>query len=179
MSSPRVLVQILVVGAQILGKAFAEAGRQAVKNAKYRPAGVASDAAGVGRATSGSITDTLTREHRMTLDEAHMILNVKPETPMEAVLKNYEHLFKANSVPKPPQSNATTPTGGRGARFTGTNSHYLQSKVVRARERIEAERKVAEEGPQESATAPSGESAPPSGTQPSGGSGPSSGTGSP
>jgi import inner membrane translocase subunit TIM16 len=45
------------------------------------------DIAGVGNATSGSIADTLTRSHRMTLDEAHSILNVKRGDEMETILK--------------------------------------------------------------------------------------------
>jgi mitochondrial import inner membrane translocase subunit TIM16 len=43
--------------------------------------------AGVGNATSGSLTDQLTRQHRMTLDEAHLILNVKRGEDMSVVLK--------------------------------------------------------------------------------------------
>lgn len=45
------------------------------------------DAAGVGHATSSSLTDRLTRQHRMTLDEAQLILNVKREDTIEAILK--------------------------------------------------------------------------------------------
>ncbi|KAJ7594853.1 hypothetical protein C8J56DRAFT_927784 [Mycena floridula] len=136
MSSPRILVQILVVGARILGKAFFEAGRQAVKNAKHSPqAALGGDVNGVGNATSGSITDQLTRQHRMTLDEAHLILNLKRGDEMKQVLQNYEHLFKANSPPVAPAKDAL-PTGKVQA---PVHSHYLQSKVVRARERIEAE----------------------------------------
>ena len=56
-------------------------------DAKYRPVSGESDAAGIGRATSGSITDTLTRDHRMTLDEAHLILNVKRGDSMEGVIE--------------------------------------------------------------------------------------------
>lgn len=46
-----------------------------------------SDAEGVRNATSGSLTDKLTRDHRMTLDEAHLILNLKQGESMEQVLK--------------------------------------------------------------------------------------------
>lgn len=144
MSSPRVLVQILISGSRALGKAFYEAGRQVGKNVKHRPEGaIAGDAAGVGNATSGSVTDQLTRQHRMTLDEAQLILNVKKDADLEAVLKSYEHLFKANS-PKPkaktdkPVSKAAT----KKAAAIPEHSHYLQSKVVRARERWEAELKA-------------------------------------
>ncbi|KAG6842119.1 hypothetical protein C0991_002773, partial [Blastosporella zonata] len=137
-SSPKVLVQIFITGSRILGKAFFEAGRQAVKNAKHSPQGaLGGDVAGVGSATSGSATDQLTRQHRMTLDEANLILNVKREDSVEQVLKNYEHLFKVNSPAPAPEKK---PMKGKSA--PPTNSHYLQSKVFRARERIEAELKL-------------------------------------
>ncbi|TFK44644.1 Pam16-domain-containing protein [Crucibulum laeve] len=140
MSSPKILVQIFVTGTRILGKAFYEAGRQAVKNAKHSPqAAMGNDVAGVGNATSGSATDQLTRQHRMTLDEAQLILNVKQGDTLEQVMKNYEHLFKANSpAPKPEK-----PASAKQAAIP-SNSHYLQSKVFRARERIEAQLKTAE-----------------------------------
>ncbi|EIM82920.1 uncharacterized protein STEHIDRAFT_133717 [Stereum hirsutum FP-91666 SS1] len=144
MSSPKVLIQILITGSRILGKAFYEAGRQAAKNAKHRPqAAGGSDIAGVGNATTGSLTDKLTREHRMTLDEAHLILNTKRTEKLEDVLRNYEHLFKANSPPTAPPK----PPPGQKAVPPTAHSHYVQSKVVRARERIEAELKIAEEEP--------------------------------
>lgn len=50
---------------------------------KHRPAIGSSDAVGVNNATSQSLTDRLTREHRMTLDEARMILNVRPQDSMD------------------------------------------------------------------------------------------------
>ncbi|ESK88456.1 mitochondrial import inner membrane translocase subunit tim16 [Moniliophthora roreri MCA 2997] len=152
MASPRVLVQIILTGTKILGKAFLEAGRQAVKNAKHRPQGaiVGGDVAGVANANTGSMTDQLTRQHRMTLDEAHLILNVKRGEEMEKVLSNYEHLFKANSPPPPPEK----PVTGAKAKSQPSHSHYLQSKVVRARERVEAELQIANEKPAQ-ATNPS------------------------
>lgn len=45
------------------------------------------DAAGMQTATSGSLTDRLTREHRMTLDEARLILNLKKEDSAERMLQ--------------------------------------------------------------------------------------------
>lgn len=99
----------------------------------------------------------------MTLDEAHLILNTKREEALEAVLKvrlvppliaglivtlengqNYEHLFKMNSPPPPPET-VKPRLAGKQPSYVPTNSHYLQSKVVRARERIEAELKVVTE----------------------------------
>ncbi|KAK7057278.1 Pam16-domain-containing protein [Favolaschia claudopus] len=126
------IIQIVITSARILGKAFAEAGRQAVKNAKTSPQGVlGGDASGVGNATSASRTDQLTRQHRMTLDEAHLILNVKNGEQIEKVMQSYEHLFKVNSLPP-------KPAAGKQPSII-SHSHYIQSKVVRARERIEAE----------------------------------------
>ncbi|KAG7098879.1 hypothetical protein E1B28_000779 [Marasmius oreades] len=143
MASPRVIIQIVLTGSKILGKAFLEAGRQAVKNAKHKPAGAmaGSDIAGVAHANSGSMTDQLTRQYRMALDEAHLILNTKRGEEMEKILSNYEHLFKANSSPAPP-----APSAGK-VKAPPAHSHYLQSKVVRARERIEAELQIVNENP--------------------------------
>ncbi|PPR07373.1 hypothetical protein CVT26_013689, partial [Gymnopilus dilepis] len=160
-SSPRAIVQIFITGTRILGKAFYEAGKQAAKNATAAPqAAMGSDVAGVGNATSASPTDQLTRQHRMTLDEAQLILNVKRGDPMEQVLKNYEHLFKANSPPPPPEK----PQSGK--KLAGPfHSHYLQSKVVRARERIEAELKNVQPPPEaDSNLSPKSDVNPPSGT---------------
>ncbi|KAI0786738.1 hypothetical protein C8Q75DRAFT_771109 [Abortiporus biennis] len=146
MSSPKVIVQIAIAGAQILGKAFAAAGKQAMQNARARPEAVAGgDIAGIRNATSGSITDKLTREHRMTLDEARLILNVKKDDPMEGILKHYEHLFKANSPPAASKE-AKPAVASRKAKPLPVHSHYLQSKVVRAKERIEAELKAEASG---------------------------------
>ncbi|EJF65481.1 hypothetical protein DICSQDRAFT_144130 [Dichomitus squalens LYAD-421 SS1] len=143
MSSPRVIVQIAIAGAKIFGKAFYAAGKQAIANAKYRPPGTAGgDVAGIGNATSGSITDRLTREHRMTLDEARLILNVKDKDPVERIVQNYEHLFKQNSPPPPPEK--AVPKSSKQA--APAYSHYLQSKVVRAKERLDAELKASLEG---------------------------------
>ncbi|KAJ6609835.1 hypothetical protein B0H10DRAFT_1954267 [Mycena sp. CBHHK59/15] len=87
----------------------------------------------------------------MTLDEAQLILNVKHGERMEKVLEvgvscravddelrdprqSYEHLFKTNSPPPKPQPSSP----GKQPSII-SHSHYLQSKVVRAWERIEAE----------------------------------------
>jgi len=57
-------------------------------DAKHRPQGaIGSDVAGVGNATTGSVTDKLTREHRMTIDEAHLILNAKRGENLEQILR--------------------------------------------------------------------------------------------
>jgi mitochondrial import inner membrane translocase subunit TIM16 len=161
-----------------LGKAFLEASKQAVKSAllfhydtlfffnffsvdaKNSPQGVlGNDVSGMSNANSSSLTDQLTRQHRMTLDEANLILNVKRDDSIEKILKvqccsyytipqlftffflccqNYAHLFKANS-PAAKQDNSPTVKQNPPA-----HSHYLQSKVFRARERIEAELNIKE-----------------------------------
>ncbi|KAG6896432.1 hypothetical protein C0992_008309 [Termitomyces sp. T32_za158] len=82
----------------------------------------------------------------MTLDEANLILNVKREESLEKVLKNYEHLFKANSPLPPPEKPV------RGKASPPSHSHYLQSKVFRARERIEAELKLQDAPPADAQT---------------------------
>lgn len=96
-----------------MGKALLEAGRQAAKSepfslftlrgfvhrffsppdARHRPEGLSSDAAGVSHALSGSSTDKLTREHRMTFDEAHLILNSKKEESIEQIIKVFSIPF--------------------------------------------------------------------------------------
>lgn len=60
----------------------------------------------------------------MTLDEAKQILNINDLENLEQIQKNYEHLFSVNDKAK----------GG---------SFYLQSKVFRAKERIDQELKEA------------------------------------
>lgn len=57
-------------------------------DARHRPpGGIEGEAAALGNATSGSATDRTTRELKMTVDEAQLILNVKPDTPLEDIVK--------------------------------------------------------------------------------------------
>ncbi|KAF8757292.1 hypothetical protein RHS01_03874 [Rhizoctonia solani] len=141
--------------------------------AKHRPAGATEgEAAGLGNATSGSLTDRLTREHRMTVDEAQLILNVKREAPLEEIVKvrtcgcasfRYEvftfvsdwgddvrgWMGSVRDTVQGKLGTCSTRAGKRGGEIEENAapawSHYLQSKVVRARERLEAEAKVAAE----------------------------------
>lgn len=66
-------------------------------DAQHRPQGMlAGDEAGIGSATSGSFSDRLTRDHRMTFDEAQQILNVKQGDPVETILRvRTRHDFQA------------------------------------------------------------------------------------
>ncbi|XP_041720165.1 mitochondrial import inner membrane translocase subunit tim16-like [Coregonus clupeaformis] len=104
----RYLAQIIVMGTQVVGRAFARALRQ--EYAASQAAAEARGRAGQQSAASSSITG-------MTLQEAQQILNISTLTP-EELHKNYEHLFKVNDKA----------VGG---------SFYLQSKVVRAKERLD------------------------------------------
>uniref|UniRef100_W5M359 Coronin n=1 Tax=Lepisosteus oculatus TaxID=7918 RepID=W5M359_LEPOC len=106
----RYLAQIIVMGAQVVGRAFARALRQ--EFAASRAAAEARGSAGQQSAAASSITG-------MTLQEAQQILNISKLSP-EEIQKNYEHLFKVNDKA----------VGG---------SFYLQSKVARAKERLDEE----------------------------------------
>ncbi|CAO1638263.1 unnamed protein product [Parajaminaea phylloscopi] len=132
MSLPQLLARVLIQGTQIVGKAFLEAGRQAGRNFRATPEAAAGGAA--SSASGDAKGDQLTRTHRMTLEEARMILNIKPqeaeplEEARERLIKVYDHLFAVNTPPAP-----------KGQKGGGSGSFYMQSKVVRARQRIEAE----------------------------------------
>ncbi|KAL6102929.1 pam16 [Pungitius sinensis] len=104
------LAQIVVMGAQVVGRAFARALKQ--EFAASQAAAQARNSAGQHSAAASSITG-------MSLQEAQQILHVSELTP-EAIQKNYEHLFKVNDKS----------VGG---------SFYIQSKVVRAKERLDEE----------------------------------------
>ncbi|KAH8926287.1 hypothetical protein BT69DRAFT_1348178, partial [Atractiella rhizophila] len=153
MSAPRIITQLVWVGLTIVGKAFAEAGKQAVRNASAGGASTSS--------TSFSSASPLTRHHLMTLDEACQILNVRSQiisrgldkqfrstapanaieewnVELERMAKNYEMYFATNAPPLEKAAAAVAGKGAKGAKG-GQGSFYLQSKVWRARERIEAE----------------------------------------
>uniref|UniRef100_A0A6Q2Z8X3 Coronin n=1 Tax=Esox lucius TaxID=8010 RepID=A0A6Q2Z8X3_ESOLU len=105
----RYLAQIIVMGTQVVGRAFARALRQ--EYAASQAAAEARGRAGQQSAATSSITG-------MSLQEAQQILNVSTLSPEE--IQKYEHLFKVNDK-------------------TAGGSFYLQSKVVRAKERLEEE----------------------------------------
>ena len=122
----RIITQIVFTGTRVIGRAFAEAYRQASASSQYaKQAGANGASSSAGGVTSRGIA----------LDEACKILNVKPphgaQTNMEEVMERFKRLYDNNDPSK----------GG---------SFYLQSKVLRARERIEAEvNKVREEAERE------------------------------
>eukprot|EP00050_Salpingoeca_kvevrii_P006806 m.291829 g.291829 ORF g.291829 m.291829 type:complete len:139 (+) comp12522_c0_seq1:103-519(+) len=106
----RIIAQLLVAGSQIVARAFAQAYREAAANAAKGGA-----AAGGARKAADAV-----RAGAMDLGEAQRILNVQKDATWEEILSKYDHLFKINAKDK----------GG---------SFYLQSKVYRAKERLESE----------------------------------------
>ncbi|CDZ98237.1 Uncharacterized conserved protein [Phaffia rhodozyma] len=149
---PKIVTQVVLSGTKVLGRAFYEAGRQAYKNTQYKPAEAATGEEGASAVdkdgnTNSTTTAGLTRSLKMTLSEAQLILNVKDEDSLDKIKANYEHLFAANSPPKPDPDApppVSTPATAKAKRAAAKNiqtlhSHYLQSKVFRALERIESE----------------------------------------
>lgn len=117
----RIITQVVITGTRVLGRAFAEAYKQASASSQYARAQAKSgNPGGVSAFASNGLT----------LEEACKILNVKPpqngKANMEEVMERFKRLFDVNDPKK----------GG---------SFYLQSKVLRARERIESEVRVREE----------------------------------
>ncbi|TRY97273.1 hypothetical protein DNTS_020572 [Danionella cerebrum] len=104
------LAQILVMGVQVVGRAFTRALRQEF---------AASRAAAEARGKAGQQSAAVSSYTGMTLQEAQQILNISQLSP-EEIQKSYEHLFKVNDKA----------AGG---------SFYIQSKVVRAKERLDEE----------------------------------------
>ncbi|KAI9604385.1 hypothetical protein KEM48_000506 [Puccinia striiformis f. sp. tritici PST-130] len=137
MSLPRIVSQVVILGSQILGKAFVEAYRQAARNARsgtsHSTGAGERGGANLGSNLAGEGGPMITRKHKMTVDEACQILNVKnvafsegPNQPIVSeelsnMLKAYERMFQANEK----------------------TSKYLLSKVVRAKDRISAEVELA------------------------------------
>ncbi|KAF1812922.1 cochaperone Pam16 [Eremomyces bilateralis CBS 781.70] len=109
----RIITQVVLTGTRVVGRAFAEAYRQASASQKYAAAGGKNSSSGGTFASSG-----------LTLDEACKILDVAPPKGgamnAEQVMERFKRLFDQNDPKK----------GG---------SFYLQSKILRARERIEME----------------------------------------
>ncbi|XP_044289347.1 mitochondrial import inner membrane translocase subunit TIM16 [Varanus komodoensis] len=107
------LAQIVLVGVQVVGRAFARALRQ-----EFAASQAAADARGRGGPRSAAAPSA----SGLSLQEAQQILNVSGLGP-EEIEKNYAHLFKVNDKS----------VGG---------SFYLQSKVVRAKERLDEELQI-------------------------------------
>ncbi|EFA05583.1 mitochondrial import inner membrane translocase subunit TIM16 [Tribolium castaneum] len=113
------IAQIIIAGTQVIGRAFARAIKQ-----EYEASQQAAQRLGNAKTRNERIANN---KLGLSLDEAKQILNVS-NLNKEEVEKRYEALFKANEKS----------SGG---------SFYLQSKVVRAKERIDMEMKNQEESP--------------------------------
>ncbi|KJZ78568.1 Mitochondrial import inner membrane translocase subunit TIM16 [Hirsutella minnesotensis 3608] len=111
------VITAFLTGSRILGRSFVAAYKQAQAASNYQRAHAKANG-GSGASAGASLSSG------MTLDEACRILNVKAPAEGRAnvaeVLDRYKRLFDANDPQK----------GG---------SFYLQSKIVRAKERFERE----------------------------------------
>uniref|UniRef100_A0A1A9UTN2 Mitochondrial import inner membrane translocase subunit Tim16 n=1 Tax=Glossina austeni TaxID=7395 RepID=A0A1A9UTN2_GLOAU len=107
------LAQIIILGSQAIGRAFAKALKQEIAASQE-----AARRSGGGR--NGEKRAEVNARTGMTLEEAKQILNLSDLDNIEQIHKNYEHLLAVNEKAK----------GG---------SFYLQSKVFRAKERIDQE----------------------------------------
>ena len=127
----RIIFQVALVGARVVGRAFNEAYKQANASSKY-----AQQVSKGNTSTANNFASS-----GLTLDEACKILNVKPpqagKADMESVMERFKKLFDINDPNK----------GG---------SFYLQSKVLRARERIEMEVREATEAAEQEAEVKAG-----------------------
>jgi len=113
------IIQLIITGAQVVGKAFGQAVRQEIR--------MSQEAAKASATRNAEASATENLRLGMTLDEAKQILNLTDEDlfgKTDRLQKNYDHLFDVNEKTK----------GG---------SFYLQSKVVRAKERIDQENVLA------------------------------------
>ncbi|KAI7901050.1 Pam16-domain-containing protein [Cokeromyces recurvatus] len=122
--SARIIAQIVVSLGSVVTRAFVAAYKQAAANAAKNGGAAAAAAGSSGRTgTKEAVLDALTRKTGMSIEEACQILNVTKDADIQKLTKNYDHLFSANDPAK----------GG---------SFYIQSKVVRAKERIDMELKA-------------------------------------
>ncbi|KAF4791906.1 coronin-7-like protein [Turdus rufiventris] len=115
------LAQIILVGAQVVGRAFMRALRQ-----EFAASQAAANARGRAERPQSAAASRIIG---ISLQEAQQILNVSSLNP-EEIQKNYDHLFKVNDKS----------VGG---------SFYLQSKVVRAKERLDEELRIQAKGDKE------------------------------
>lgn len=108
------IIQIIIAGAQVVARAFTRAMRQEIQASQQ-----AAQRLGNTKAQQNYVDNT---KLGISLEEAKQILNISDLNEQD-VQKRYEHLFKANEKS----------SGG---------SFYLQSKVVRAKERVDHEFKT-------------------------------------
>jgi mitochondrial import inner membrane translocase subunit TIM16 len=110
----RILANLLVAGGSALVRAASQAYRQAIVNAQRT--GVAREAAN-GAANGGGAGGVFGKKV-MTLEEARAVLGVDASATYAEVYARYEKLFESNAK---------------------QGTFYLQSKVFRAKESLDAE----------------------------------------
>ncbi|KAF5272804.1 hypothetical protein FQA39_LY07831 [Lamprigera yunnana] len=107
----RFIAQIIITGTQVVMRAFARAIKQEMQASQE-----AARRLGNSRSRAERIENL---KHGLTLEEAKQILNIQ-DLEKDKVIENYEFLFKLNEKER----------GG---------SFYIQSKIVRAKERLDHE----------------------------------------
>lgn len=107
------IAQIVAGGVRIFGKALTKAAKSEFAASQQTAQKAGGGTKGAKRASADALSG-------MTLHEAKQILNIENIQDLEALQKKYEHMFSINDKSK----------GG---------SFYLQSKVYRAKERIDRE----------------------------------------
>lgn len=112
------IAQIIVAGTQVVARAFARAVRQEFEASQ--------EAARRLNNTSSRSERIANTKLGLSLEEAQQILNVK-DLDKKQIEEHFERLFKANDKER----------GG---------SFYLQSKIVRAKERLDLELANLEKG---------------------------------
>lgn len=105
----RYIAQLIIAGSQVIGRAFARALKQEIEASQQAAQRLGNNA----KTRSERVAN---QKLGLTLDEAKQILNVSKLTK-EEVDERYNSLFKANEK----------------------GSIYLQSKIVRAKERLDHE----------------------------------------
>ncbi|KAJ8297822.1 hypothetical protein KUTeg_024353 [Tegillarca granosa] len=115
----KTIIQLIISMAQVVGRGFARAVKQEYAASQEAAARRTGAGASNRKTARHAATDTFTG---MTVQEAKQILNVQDISDAEKLQKTYDHLFEVNDKSK----------GG---------SLYLQSKIVRAKERIDLELK--------------------------------------
>ncbi|CAI4233066.1 unnamed protein product [Auanema sp. JU1783] len=108
---------VLAVG-EAFGKALGRAVKEEIRQSQHAAERVATSTGQSGSEARDNATSNA--KLGITLEESLQILNIKAPLNAEEVTKNYEHLFHAND-----KANGGT--------------LYLQSKVYRAKERIDEE----------------------------------------
>jgi import inner membrane translocase subunit TIM16 len=122
----KVVIKIVLAGVQVFGRAFMQAYQQAIHHKPPSGAGRQQAAS----ASASSAKSDLTRRLGISLEESHKILNTSPDSSPSEIIQKYRHLFHVNDPKKKP-----------------AGSLYLQSKVYRAKERIEQEMGIELEKP--------------------------------